>query len=169
MSPGRHQVFHFQPAPEIAPYLVALYITIPIVVIVMMVTVCYLCCSRRYRLNWFERHRLEEEGSQKFESDSEKEHFAHRYSILSLSSDRRKSSVKYVPLLSELAQATSSTAATSPTTPLADSISIKSDTFWVPPEVVEKKRAQSLIPQLVYSREEGYSQTDDEEFGEYFC
>lgn len=137
MAPGHHEMLFMARPPTGSSHMVALYIIIPLLVLLLVLLVCYLCCSRHYRLNWYERHLLEA-GT----PDVEKERFVHRYSIQSLP-ERRRSSVKYVPLVPE------PTLTCSPTSPTSSS-----DAFWVPPEVVQKKRAQSLCPHLLYTHDE---------------
>lgn len=59
-------------------HMMALYITIPIVVCSLLIGVVLflLCCSRRYRLNWYERSLLE--GSQSSSKQDSERSFLHR-------------------------------------------------------------------------------------------
>ena len=75
------------------PYLVAVYITLPMILIIFVAVVLYLCCSKKYRLNWFEQTILENN----VEKIEEKEHINPSVP----NSSRRASSIKYAPLASD--------------------------------------------------------------------
>ena len=164
--------------------MIAIYVIVPAVVLVVGIILVYFCCSRRYRLNWFERTLLEAHD----ERDSEKEYInparaststgvvvqdhgsIHRCSVQSIrtqTSDRSSSITSgSIPSISHpLAGPQPSCASTSKYSPLIEPphippvISSHPSTpsseksgeqqFWVPPAILQKKRAQSLVPQLL--------------------
>ena len=162
--------------------MIAIYVIVPAVILIVVVILVYFCCSRKYRLNWFERTLLEAHD----ERDSEKEYInpataststgvvqdhgsLHRCSVQSVrtqSSDRSSSipsishpfagpqpppliTSKYSPLIEppHIPPVISS----HPSTPSSEKSGEQQ--FWVPPAILQKKRAQSLVPQLLQPQE----------------
>ena len=165
--------------------MIAIYVIVPAVILILLLILVYFCCSRKYRLNWFERTLLEAHG----ERDSEKEYInpvggssstgpvldhgsLHRSSIQSVqtqNSDRSSSitsasipsishplagpqppplvSTKYCPLIEppHIPPVISSRSST----PTSEKSQSSEQQFWVPPTVLQKKRAKSLVPQMV--------------------
>ncbi|ESO85946.1 Sytalpha [Lottia gigantea] len=123
--------------PSPSAYLIAVYVAVPAVVLLLAIIVVYIYCTKRHRLNWYQRTLLEEydrgtlgpllsEGA--------------KTGLMSGKGGRgmRSSSLKsewmiYVKKMGS-----------SPSSPTNDA----SEKFWVPPNVLERKRAQSLVPSL---------------------
>ena len=167
--------------------MIAIYVIVPSVIFIVVVILVCFCCSRKYRLNWFERTLLEAHEKR----DSEKEYInpataststgvvqdhgsLHRCSVHSVrtqSSDRSSSitsgsipsishplagpqpppltTSKYSPLIEppHIPPVISS----HPSTPSSEKSGEQQ--FWVPPAILQKKRAQSLVPQLLQPQE----------------
>ncbi len=170
--------------------MIATYVILPAIVVILAVIVLYYCCSRKYRINWFERTLLEAHE----ERDSEKEYINpgasssrsggagaglapdqeslfHRSSIgnethkserswsttttssiPSISHPGGASKYPYNPLMEPpVAHHVPTVLSPFPSTPSSDKSS--EHAFWVPPAVLEKKRAQSLVPTLQQPQE----------------
>ena len=175
-------------------YMVAVYILVPAMLVGGLCLLLYICCSKRYRLNWFERTLLEAHE----ERSSEKEYInasatrgssstaqtsvgdhgsmhhssLHSVHISGMGSDSSATSGSIPsishPVAGPQPSITSSTsskitpvlntpdtapiippviASSHPSTPGSEASADQQ--FWVPSTIIQKKRAQSLIPQLL--------------------
>lgn len=127
-----------------ANYLIAVYIVVPVLLIALLLLIVYIVCSRRYKLNWFERSLLEEQN----DGEGYTIRPALRKSAGSLAGTR--GCLKF-------GWPGGTAAAKMGSTPSSPSSDI-GEKFWVPPNVMERKRAQSLVPSLMYhgSEDGGY-------------
>ncbi|XP_074654722.1 synaptotagmin-5-like [Tubulanus polymorphus] len=144
---------------SIPGYLLALYIVIPLVVLCLALLVMFLCCSKRYRLNWFERSLLQHDDEEIRRINKPSPVYSNTSSPrLSIASIRRGSQQKYGPLLTPNIFAYGNMGSNPSTPQNTDGESEQgSEQFWVPPDVVRKKRAQSLVATLMHN------DTSDEE------
>ncbi|XP_064649839.1 synaptotagmin-5-like isoform X2 [Lineus longissimus] len=137
---------------DLPSYLIAVYVLIPVIVFVLLVILIYICCSKRFRLNWFERSLLDhQEECQRINcvsSHSPSSHTAPRLSCGSL----RRTSLKYGPLIAtpRTSMGSNPSHASTPGGTNDAQSSDSSENFWVPPDVVKKKRAQSLVAAMLH-------------------
>ncbi|CAH1786120.1 unnamed protein product [Owenia fusiformis] len=47
-------------------YLIIVYVTVPLIIVALLIVLVYICCSKKYKLNWFERNLLEEQEEQAY-------------------------------------------------------------------------------------------------------
>lgn len=165
-------------------YLIVAYILIPAVLVVLFLALLYVFCSKRYKLNWYEKVLLEENTSKQEQCDVD---------VLTVSniggkSDRiRKKRIRFqtpkssrwtaiVEVLKSWKQKFTGRVKTSPgpdtqenerttewiycsrkglgsstSSPIIESSDEK---FWVPPAVLDRKRAQSLVPTVPHNDSE---------------
>lgn len=154
-------------------YLIAVYIILPMVILALILTLMYVYCSKRFRLNWFEKSLLEEHRGYNSvttrtadydrysdERECSKPHrtvqFKDSYEELTTNTsvtdvsgllsrtgkvagsrqEQRRGS-----LTTEWMFGTTRLGSASPTSSSNDI----SEKFWVPPTILERKRAQSLV------------------------
>ncbi|XP_050389642.1 synaptotagmin-5 [Patella vulgata] len=131
-------------------YLIAVYIVVPAVVILLAVLLLYIYCTKRHRLNWYQKTLLEEYDNGTLGpllSEGSKAGLMSGKGRGMRSSSLKTEWMIYVKKMGS-----------SPSSPTNDT----SEKFWVPPAVLERKRAQSLVPSL--SR-----QDSDEEISSGVC
>ena len=160
--------------------MIAAYVIVSAVVLILATIMLYYCCSKKYRLNWFERTFLEAHDGR----DSEKEYInpatgssstglvvdhgsLHGSCTQSVQTQNADSSITSgsIPSISHpLAGSQSSPLTSTKYNPLMEPLHIppvissrpsspssekwSEQQFWVPPTVLQKKRTQSLVPQL---------------------
>ena len=137
-------------------YMIAVFAGVPAVILFLVLVALFVLCSKRYRLNWYERTLLEQDASEQTGPLLAKGPRASLFQkgglfggckggLMSGGGGRgrgaRTGSVKSEWLFGGRKMGSSPS---SPTAPTADA----SERFWVPPHLVERKRAQSLVPQL---------------------
>lgn len=125
-------------------YLIVVYIVVPTTVLILLLLLLYVTCSKRFRLNWYERFLLEENTTDKKCSEAKNIKLLPSASVTSIlsaigvSKEKRHSKVHFkigwMPVSRKMGS--------SPSSPTRD----VSEKFWVPPAVLERKRAQSLVP-----------------------
>lgn len=168
---------------RVGPYLIAVCILAPLVCLLLILLCCYALCSNKRRSNWFENTLLEENEKQttiRFTvtqaDDSETE-------CIDTWGDSRRKRVRFQPLsaivevLKGLKKLTTRfkslgdpeavlqngnktewivcsrrSMGSSPSSPVHEPVEEK---FWVPPAVVDRKRAQSLVPTPCHDSEDG--------------
>ncbi|XP_067660988.1 synaptotagmin-1-like [Haliotis asinina] len=119
-------------------YLIAVYACIPAVLLALVIVLLYVFCSKRYRLNWYERTLLEERCTDQVSPLLRRDQANSFMSGTAKGRGIRAGSLKTEWLLNVRKMGSS------PSSPTADA----SEKFWVPPTVIERKRAQSLVPSL---------------------
>ncbi|XP_041369848.1 synaptotagmin-5-like [Gigantopelta aegis] len=136
-------------------YLIAVFAGVPAVILFLALLALFILCSKRYRLNWYERTLLEEDTADQTGPLLSKGPRASLFQKGGLfggckgglmsggggnrgGRGARTGSVKSEWLFSVRKMGSS------PSSPTSDA----SEKFWVPPHVIERKRAQSLVPSL---------------------
>ncbi|XP_076091601.1 synaptotagmin-6-like isoform X2 [Mytilus galloprovincialis] len=125
-------------------YLIVAYIVVPTTILILLLLLLYVTCSKRFRLNWYERFLLEEKSSDKKFSEAKniklppKASVTNVLSAIGVGKERRYSKVHFKTEWMPVSRKMGS----SPSSPTRD----VSEKFWVPPAVLERKRAQSLVP-----------------------
>lgn len=125
-------------------YLIVVYIVVPTTVLILLLLLLYVTCSKRFRLNWYERFLLEENTTDKKCSEAKNIKLLPGASVTSILSaigvnkDKQHSKVHFKTGWMPVSRKMGS----SPSSPTRD----VSEKFWVPPAVLERKRAQSLVP-----------------------
>ena len=174
-------------------YVISIYIVVTLVLLALLAFIVYVCCSKRYRLNWFERTLLDAQRGKAEEKARLNLHgcsagtlVPRKGSTLTLSQGSNVS-IKYVSLRTKSIDSMGS----NPSSPVSDKEETSSPPpslphtpqrmgsysgsgagargsrgamaklgasqdrrdsqgeFWVPPTIIQKKRAQSLIPQIL--------------------
>lgn len=131
---------------------IVIYATLPVLLMALFIFIVYLCCSKKYRLNWFEQTILETDP----QLAEEKQHINPRSSI---SSRSRASSIKYAPLASDSSVASIPSTMDSFDSASYYSASMKEGIFGTmaplhtqqPPPINAQRartRAQSVIPAI---------------------
>ena len=137
-----------------SPYLVVIFVAIPVLVLLLLGVLFYVCCSKRYRLNWYERALLESTRS------GEKEHIAphtartlgHVYTEQNLGQKLAVSTdIQRVHSTGSLNLSSSQPTLLTNENELPGEPT--TEQFWVPDDILMKKRAQSLVPQLLIPHE----------------
>ncbi|KAI0232472.1 hypothetical protein LSAT2_017200 [Lamellibrachia satsuma] len=133
------------------PYIMIAYIGVPILVLLLVAILIYVCCAKRYRLNWYEQTLLESTQAR------EKEHIdphdsrmlKHVYTDQDLGRKLPVSTcVGRVHSTGNLDISSQPTEGSGETD--GDCVT-STEQFWVPEDILIKKRAQSLIPKLLYT------------------
>ena len=166
-------------------YLIVAYIIIPIVLVVLFLALLYVFCSKRYKLNWYEKVLLEENTSELKQRDVDiltetniagKGNRTTRKKRIRFQTPKSDRYTAIVEVLKSWKQKFTGRIKTSPgpnthenerttewiycskkglgSSTSSPIIEGSDEKFWVPPAVLDRKRAQSLVPTVPHNDSE---------------
>ena len=169
-------------------YLIVAYIIIPIILVVLFLALLYVFCSKRYKLNWYEKVLLEENTSEqqqrgvdiltetniagksnrtartkkhiRFQTPPKSDHYTAIVEVLKSWKQKFTGRIKTSPgpalshdneRTTEWIYCSRKGLGSSTSSPIIEGSDEK---FWVPPTVLDRKRAQSLVPTVPHNDSE---------------
>ena len=165
-------------------YLIVAYILIPAILIVLFLALLYVFCSKRFKLNWYEKVLLEENISEQKHSDVDvlteantgrkgnrirkkhirfqtpkSDHWTAIVEVLKSWKQKFTGRIKTSPgrdikeneRTTEWIYCSKKGLGSSTSSPIIEGTDEK---FWVPPAVMDRKRAQSLVPTVAHNDSE---------------